>query len=53
MTWNPYDYGQIFDVYLDPDEIWIPSIEIVNMASYVRDQRELPFRKIVYFHRYI
>ena len=43
LTWNPYLYGQIFDLYIDIDEIWIPSIEIINLAAEVRDQRSLRF----------
>ena len=30
VSWNPSDYGQLENIYVDPDLVWHPNIEVEN-----------------------
>ena len=48
LKWNPSQYGNIQDIRLTPQDIWIPDIMLYNTASFsVSDANQLPTRVVV------
>ena len=48
LKWNPSEYGNIQDIRLPPQDIWIPDIMLFNTASFsTSDPNHLPTRVVV------
>ncbi|XP_070573648.1 neuronal acetylcholine receptor subunit alpha-10-like [Ptychodera flava] len=42
MTWEPADYGNVKDIRIQADKIWLPDVVLVNSASQVYQQQIIP-----------
>ncbi|KAK6048529.1 hypothetical protein COOONC_13966 [Cooperia oncophora] len=39
MRWNPVKYGEIRQIRVQPDKVWLPDIVLFNKYVVVNDQR--------------